>query len=146
MNLKRLKRLLTDTKSFEKRVTGDFKETFSTWESDKPVLRSSSEFGNDIVVKVFVFGDSKGTKKWIWLNGGTRVRYATMSQDWKSKTKPGVLKSGRGRGKVLYVNRRRPRPGIHAREWTLIIFKSRSPEFKNIIENNNQSGLKVLYG
>ena len=56
-----------------------------------------------------------------WVNHGTRIRYATMSKDWKSKTKPNVIASYAGRGRLLFVSRKRPRPGIQARNFSTII-------------------------
>lgn len=58
-----------------------------------------------------------------WINRGTRVRYATMSKDWASKTKPNVIASYKGAGRVLFVSRKRPRPGIQARNFTDIIMR-----------------------
>jgi hypothetical protein len=58
-----------------------------------------------------------------WVNKGTRVRYAFMSKDWKSKTKPNVLASFKGRGRVLFISRKRPMPGIQARNFTDIVMK-----------------------
>jgi len=59
----------------------------------------------------------------LWVNKGTRVRYATMSKDWSSKTKPGVIASFKGSGRMLFVSRKRPRPGIVARNFTDIIMR-----------------------
>lgn len=59
-----------------------------------------------------------------FLNEGTKVRYALMSPDWKSKTAPGRMRSGSGRGRLILVSKRKPwkrnrkrwpRPGIKAR-------------------------------
>ena len=58
-----------------------------------------------------------------WVDRGTRIRYATMSGDWKSKTKPNVISSYAGRGRVLFVSRKRPRPGIEARNFRDIIMR-----------------------
>lgn len=58
-----------------------------------------------------------------WVNHGTRIRYATMSKDWKSKTKPNVIASYAGRGRVLFISRKRPRPGIVARNFSDIIMR-----------------------
>ena len=58
-----------------------------------------------------------------WVNEGTRVRYATMSADWSSKTKPNVIASYRGSGRMLFVSRKRPRPGIKARNFQDIILR-----------------------
>lgn len=58
-----------------------------------------------------------------WVNRGTRVRFATMSKDWKSKTRPGVIASYHGSGRLLFVSRKHPRPGIQARNFTDIILR-----------------------
>jgi len=54
---------------------------------------------------------------YFYLDGGTRVRYATMTPDFQAKTRPWWIGSGPGRGGVRYINRRRPRPGIKARHF-----------------------------
>lgn len=58
-----------------------------------------------------------------WVNRGTRIRYATMSKDWRSKTRPNVIGSTAGAGRMLFVSRKHPRPGIVARNFTDIILK-----------------------
>ena len=67
---------------------------------------------------------------WEYLNRGTRVRYANLSRDWKSKTKPNVIGSFRGSGRVLFISRRHPRPGIQARNWQDMIFRRATLESK----------------
>ena len=62
-----------------------------------------------------------------YLNNGTRVRYATMSRDFEAKTEPRFIGSKRGRGEVLYVDTRRPRPGIEARHFDEEIAKKIKP-------------------
>jgi len=62
-----------------------------------------------------------------WVDRGTRIRYATMSGDWKSKTKPNVISSYAGRGRVLFVSRKVPRPGIQARNFRDIIMRRMQP-------------------
>jgi len=52
---------------------------------------------------------------------GTSVRYATMSPDFSPKTRVGVLSSSRGRGGMIFVNKNKPKPGIEAREFSVII-------------------------
>lgn len=56
-----------------------------------------------------------------WVNRGTRIRHALMSADWKSKTKPNVISSYAGRGRLLFVSRKITRPGIVARNFQQII-------------------------
>lgn len=78
-----------------------------------------------------------------WVNKGTRVRYATMSKDWKSKTKPGVLASFNGKGRLLFVSRKHPRPGIQARNFQDIIMKRMQARAANKVR---QSLNQASYG
>lgn len=57
------------------------------------------------------------------LNYGTKVRYATMSADFKAKTKSGRIKSVGGQGGMVFVDKRHPRPGIKARKFDETIAK-----------------------
>ena len=54
------------------------------------------------------------SKKFLWLEHGTRIRRRVMSKDWQSKTTPGSLQSGSGAGKALGFG---SRPGIEPRNW-----------------------------
>lgn len=56
-----------------------------------------------------------------YLDGGTGVRYATMTQDFNPKTEPNVFTSKVGRGGVAFISKRQARPGIQARRWTEIL-------------------------
>jgi hypothetical protein len=58
-----------------------------------------------------------------YVNRGTRVRRALMSSDWVSKTKPNVIASYRGSGRVLFISRKLARPGIKARNFQDIIMR-----------------------
>jgi hypothetical protein len=69
--------------------------------------------------------NTEGNKKFLWLEEGTKVRYATMTPDFKPKTQRGVLGSTRGRGGKAFVDKRKPKPGIEAREWTEQIIKEK---------------------
>lgn len=74
-------------------------------------------------------------KIYYFLHDGTKVRYAVLSSDWQSKTTPRVLNSGPGRGKVLFVSKKRPMPGIKAREWTDVIIRKRKQPYKKDMQN-----------
>lgn len=67
-----------------------------------------------------------------FVSGGTRVRYATMTPGFTPKTRTGHIGSGPGSGGVLYVNRRRPRPGIRAREFPKAINAKWSKRWKSL--------------
>ena len=74
-------------------------------------------------------------KIYFFLHDGTKVRYAVLSSDWQSKTTPRILNSGPGRGKVLFVSKKRPMPGIKAREWTDVIIRKRKQPYQKNMEN-----------
>lgn len=125
-------------------------QTWSTWNGDKPFAESVIGLtGKDATVITGPNGSEKALNKFRWLDEGTSKRWALMSSDWKSKTKPGTLKSGRGAGRVVVVGKRRmrrPRPGIKARGWTEKITKQRrKPFIKRMIKAKNK-GLNKLYG
>lgn len=151
MNIDQIRSAIkADIKEFRRAVIfDDFRGTVKTWKNEKPNFKSQIKENKDFIITAYLVEDgSKGSKKWIFLNGGTSVRWAVMSPDWKSKTTPGTLKSGRGRGRVLAVGKkrlRRPRPGIEARNWTKIIFDTRSPEFAEIMDFANKKGVGKLY-
>ncbi len=97
-----------------------FKQTVSTWE-DKPKFEYVvEESGDNIRVRVWT-----EDKIYYFLDQGTKVRFATMSKDFKPKSTPGWIGSGPGAGQMLYVNTERPRPGIESRRWTEVIYERR---------------------
>lgn len=63
----------------------------------------------------------------VWLEDGTKVRYRTMSFDWKSKTSPGGgINVGIGRGRPLGFG---VHAGIAARNFRDDIVQRRYPRF-----------------
>lgn len=66
-----------------------------------------------------------------YLDRGTRVRRALMSRDWRSKTKPNVIASYSGRGRVLFISRRLSLPGIKARNFSKRIRERIQPQAAN---------------
>lgn len=111
-------------------------KTTATWKGAKPTFKTltglSRGLGGGASVATGPGGNTEGANKWHWLNGGTKKRWALMSGNWKSKTKPGSFKSGGGRGRVVVVGRRhmaRPQPGIKARGWADKLQKQRKKPF-----------------
>jgi hypothetical protein len=84
------------------------------WAETGPALR-----GNDLIWRRIT-----RSKPYIYVELGTRVRYATMTPDFTAKTQPRVIDSGPGSGGVLFVNKQRPRPGIEARHSNEVIARS----------------------
>lgn len=130
------------------------KETVSTWK-EKPIMKSQVEpnFTSDAMrVLTGPTGSEKAINKWVWLDGGTRIRWALMSSNWKSKTRVKNFRSRTGAGNVVIAGRRAmqrrgiaPRPGIKAREWASTLTKQRTKPFQNSIGKAVQRGTKKLF-
>ncbi len=123
-------------------------ETTATWKGTKPTFESliglSRGVGGGASIATGPGGSTEGINKWNWLNGGTKKRWALMSGNWKSKTKPGRFKSGGGRGRVIVIGKRRMkkwRPGIKPRGWATKLQKQRKKPFTlRMIKSMNRAG------
>lgn len=71
-------------------------------------------------------------KNYIYIDRGTSVRYATMTKGFKAKTKVGVLYSYQGAGRVAFVNKAKPKPGIQARGFTVKIDKAVTKKIRQV--------------
>lgn len=69
-----------------------------------------------------------------FVSGGTRVRYATMTQGFRPKTRVRKLVSYKGRGGVAFISRKHPRPGITAREYPDEVIKEINKVFPSIVQ------------
>lgn len=130
-----------------KLMKDDFARTTKTWKGDKPTFNTETavepqynayalQFPRRIVLRVWPRPDnSKGYRKWHWLEGGTRVRYVLMTKNFVPKTRVEQLNSWKGRGGLLLRKgrpvfvRKNPRPGIKAREWTGALKKKHEKPF-----------------
>lgn len=97
-------------------VKKDFYTTIATWKRKPKFERDVSSSETEVVGEYFTENEVMG-----WVSHGTRIRYATMTKDFRAKTRPGRIRSGSGSGGVAYVSRRRPRPGIQARKFDELI-------------------------
>ena len=114
-------------------------KTTRTWKGKKPRFKAELQVTSDsMVMDIVPYGNDKAVNKWKWLNEGTKIRWALMSGNFKSKTQSGMKRptSRRGRGGPVIVGKRAmqkrnigPRPGIKAREWTKLVRKIREPIF-----------------
>lgn len=119
-------------KQTQKDMLDDFQRTTATWKN-KPKFETKIEIGAGAGgVRITVTTDSDIYK---FVDKGTRVRYATMSKDWKSKTTPNEIMSEPGRGRKLFVNKKIKRPGIKARNFTKIIARTYRKEFSDAVKN-----------
>jgi len=107
-----------------------FEKTVETW-SDKPSFRVN-ELQNSVTV-------TTGNRIYSYIDKGTSVRYAVMSEDFNPKTRSRVIGSTGGRGKMIFVSRNHPKPGIQAREFSVVIQermqKKFAAKFKSVIKS-----------
>jgi hypothetical protein len=133
--------LLNELRREGKDLKKEFDKTIAGWEGDRPTFKAQvSLAGSEAVVIVWPTGNTRGVEKWVYLDLGTSIRWALMSRNWRSKTKPGKLQSGGGSGRVVIAGRRAmqrrnipPRPGIKARGWTVKIGRQYKRRFPNRI-------------
>ena len=113
-----------------KDMVKDFEAVTRTWKGDKPRIQGEAVltppgtppypmFHTGFTSSAWPKADgSKGYQKWIWLDLGTKVRYAVMTKNFVPKTREGQLNSWAGRGGMLFVSKKHPMPGIKARKFT----------------------------
>lgn len=117
-------------------IRRDFERTVETWDGDPYYTSQEGEQDSSIpefeegvwtdrgVIYAQVHTDEP---LYFFLNDGTSVRYATMTDPFEAKTTPNVIGSGPGRGGLLYVDVNDPRPGIKARKWDRAIAHKHRP-------------------
>lgn len=118
--------------------------TIATWD-DPPKMVGNTAYrsGNPTVTAGPPEDGSIQSRKWMWLNQGTRVRYADLSPDWVSKTAPRILQSGAGAGKVLRRGRdAKWHPGIEPRNWSETIANMERDNFERLIYKAIQESLR----
>lgn len=131
-------------------IRNDFDRTYATWEETIYWTRREGEdstipeFEQEVkregdVIRAQVHTDHV---LYFFLNDGTSVRYATMSDDFIPKTEPGLIGSGPGRGRPVYVDRNKPRPGIEARKWDRAIAHKHGPIARRIWTAAAQRGIR----
>ena len=97
-----------------------FQQIISTWKNPPVVTQELKVSHGGIAGSVWV-----DDKRMFFLNEGTAIRHATMSNPYITKTRVGMIQSRTGRGKVVKVSRQIRRPGITARKWDELIVKKR---------------------
>lgn len=116
-------------------------ETTATWEGEKPKFETRIHLSaKEASLQPAMLGSDKAKWKWRWLDEGTRVRYAIMSRNWKSKTTPGFVGSGPGAGEMVHVDVDNPQPGIKARRWSKLVLKEFRPIFGSAMRAAMRAG------
>lgn len=120
----------------------EFFRTYATFRHQPTFEQDFDESSSKIEGVTETSGDGDRDNPYPFVERGTSVRFATMTSDFVAKTKPGVLSAGSGRGDVLYIDKRRPRPGIKARNKEKIIVKTMKSRFPKIVNINLAIGVK----
>lgn len=122
---KRLERIIENTlEEAAKNVKIDFGVTTRTWKKRPEFeIKKPKKFERTI---------STTNKIYYFISGGTRVRYATMVPGFRSKTVVRRITPRKGKGGVLFISRRIPRPGIEAREFPETIIKKEEKYYKRM--------------
>lgn len=118
----------------------DFDLSASTYETMPPEFSVKKSKGG--MVALVTPERDKAGQIWSWNNRGTKVRYATMDEKFRPKTRPNVLRPTRGAGprEPLFVDTSRPQPGIKPRLWTTIVAENRGKKMQKDI----LSGVRTL--
>lgn len=101
-------RVAADAKRDLQRTTANWNHRV-TFSVSKTLSRRAADYGFTITTDDPIWG---------FLNEGTEVRYAIMTQDFEAKTQPDVLDSGEGHGGFDHWGQAE---GIEARNWSKIL-------------------------
>ncbi len=109
----------------------EFEKVVSTWSPRATFRVDWHERPNQAIVQVIT-----NDKRFLWLDKGTRIRWAVMSRDFSPKTTYRTIGARSGGGRVVIRGRQamqqrniKPRRGIKAREFSKEILKRRKPSF-----------------
>jgi len=104
-------------------------ELTSTWNHYPGFTYKTERNGDELRVTV-----STDDEIFYYLDQGTSVRYATMTDDFEPKTSVGSLKSSRGAGGLAYVSTKNPHEGIAARNFFGTLADEREKPFDDNVE------------
>lgn len=113
-----------------KAMKRSFGRTTRTWEH-AVTFHQLTESQPDPTVAVYTTDEIYG-----YVSGGTRVRRALMSPDFRAKTRPGALDSRPGRGGVVVISRRLALPGIEGRRFPEQVEAKHLPGYQREIERS----------
>ena len=131
-----------------KRVAKKHEGVVQGWQKsrDIPTFKSAVNIERGkIVGTVLMSGrDAQQAQITVWqlLDQGTRVRFMQLSPDWQSKTAPGQLRSGPGRGKKLGIDKEAPEPGIRARKFGETVAKEMKGDADRSVREGYSGGFR----
>lgn len=97
----------------------DFKATVRTWDHKVRFTRRvnvSQGLIEGHVRTARIHGGKPPELIYVFVNNGTRIRYARLTDDWQPKTRVGIIGSFMGRGGLERIDRI-GRPGVKARKF-----------------------------
>lgn len=123
-------RLVKLVKDETKLADRQFGLTYKTWENKPTFNQKVKESSKQIEGSTLTSDEGSKTNPYPFVTKGTSVRYALMTADFSPKSTPRIIGSKTGSGGVVYVDKRRPRPGIKARGYEPEIAKREQPKFE----------------
>jgi hypothetical protein len=121
---------------------------YSTWQGETPTFQGEISAGHTLVTLSIKFsgGWHKGNKKWLWVNDGTKIRYAWMTPDFEPKTQHRTLRGKAGKGGLWLVRPKHPKPGIEARELDEEIAVVEVPFVRKDLETAFREAIRMSVG
>jgi hypothetical protein len=110
-------RIMNAIKPVAKDMETMLNQYVDTWEEHHPSFTSQFGYQNgEYYAWAGLNGWGEDERIFYYIDHGTAVRYATMTEDFVAKTAPHSVRSGQGQGGLNYVDVSQPRQGIEARE------------------------------
>jgi hypothetical protein len=115
----------------------EYDKTHATWTTDVQ-FNIKVHMGRD---RWYV--DTWAVNRIYWfVHESVSVMRGVLSSDWSPKTKPRVLGSGAGSGRLLYASKKVSKPPYEARKFTETIVKVQQPEFEKRMQRATAAGAR----
>jgi hypothetical protein len=98
----------------------------SGWNVPEPVVVELEEELKSNLISITV---KINNRYFYFVDQGTSVRFATMTNDFIPRTRSGSLRSGPKIGGLSFVSRKHPRPGIEPRLFMMTLEKRRRDKY-----------------
>ena len=118
-----------------------YKRTTENWSTDVQFKSKIKSTNKELYVEV------KAENRIYWfVHEGIAVMHAVLSPDWAPKTKPMSLRSGPGRGRVLFVSKKHHGKLYKARKFTETIIEKRKVGFQKMMEKATEAAVSKAAG
>lgn len=133
-------------------MEGMYEKTVATWENKPKFVREIDISGTKVSIVVRPDQRYNASKVFGYLDKGTKVRWALMSNDFVAKTKPRTIGSSRGAGKAILRGRTAmlsrgigARRGIKAREFSKEIASRRRKYWHSNMKKAMEKAAKKVW-